>query len=382
MLNSVRTPRSLRTGAACFIAAWCAGANMKPRPSLSIACPVSAGVSAMLAPSASSTSALPEDDDTERPMCFATFAPAAAATNAAQVDTLKVCARVAAGAAGVDQVAVVRDLHLRGQLAHHLRRGGDFADGLLLHAQADDEAGDLRRAELAAHDLAHDVQHLVVEHLAVLHRALDRLGDGDLLHASGSLDEILQQLVPVLGEQRLRMELHAFDREAAVAQAHDLAILGLGADLEAGGQRRALDDQRVIAGGDELIFDAGENPRAIMADARSLAVHHLLRAHHLAAERLADGLVAEAHAEDRNAPGQALDGLQRDPRLVRRARAGRQDQVGGRHGFDAFHRQFVIAHHAHFGTELAEVLHQVEGKRIVVVDHQNHDVGIQLILLT
>ena len=65
---------------------------MKPMPSVLIARPVSAGVSAMFAPSASSTSALPEDEDTERPMCFATRAPAAAATNAAQVDTLKVCA--------------------------------------------------------------------------------------------------------------------------------------------------------------------------------------------------------------------------------------------------------------------------------------------------
>jgi len=55
-------------------------------------CPVCCGVSAMLAPSASSTSALPEDDDTERPMCLA-LAPAAAAMKAAQVETLKVCAR-------------------------------------------------------------------------------------------------------------------------------------------------------------------------------------------------------------------------------------------------------------------------------------------------
>ena len=88
----MRTPSSLRTGAACFIAAWWAGANMKPMPSLSRAWPVSAGVSPMCAPSASSTSALPEEEDTERPMCLATLAPAAAATNAAQVEMLKVCA--------------------------------------------------------------------------------------------------------------------------------------------------------------------------------------------------------------------------------------------------------------------------------------------------
>ena len=52
---------------------------MNPRPSSSIASAVCAGVSATCAPSASSTSALPEEEDTERPMCFATFAPAAAA---------------------------------------------------------------------------------------------------------------------------------------------------------------------------------------------------------------------------------------------------------------------------------------------------------------
>src|SRR5881628_29463 len=55
-------------------------------------------------------------------------------------------------------------------------------DRFLLHAQPDDEPRDLRRRELAAHDLAHHVQHLVVEHLAVLDGALDRLGDRNLLH--------------------------------------------------------------------------------------------------------------------------------------------------------------------------------------------------------
>ncbi len=46
----------------------------------------------MFAPSASSTSALPDFDDTERPPCLATRAPAAAATNIDAVEMLKVCA--------------------------------------------------------------------------------------------------------------------------------------------------------------------------------------------------------------------------------------------------------------------------------------------------
>src|SRR5205807_854029 len=90
--------------------------------------------------------------------------------------------RVASGAAGIDEMRIVLHLDVGRQLAHHLRRGGDLPDRFLLHAQPDDEPRDLRRRELAAHDLAHHVQHLVVEHLAVLDRALDRLGDRDLLH--------------------------------------------------------------------------------------------------------------------------------------------------------------------------------------------------------
>src|SRR6185436_8441577 len=42
MLKMVRTPSSFLTGAACFIAEWCAGANMNPSPSLLIASPVCA----------------------------------------------------------------------------------------------------------------------------------------------------------------------------------------------------------------------------------------------------------------------------------------------------------------------------------------------------
>src|SRR5688500_11473331 len=110
-----------------------------------------------------------------------------------------------------------------------------------------------------------------------------------------------------------------------------------------------------------------------MSNTRSLAMHHLPRPHHLAAERLADGLVAEAHAEDRHAPGETLDGLKRDAGLVRRAWPRGQNHVRWRQLFDLFHRQLVVAEHAHFGAELSEVLHQVESKRIVVVDHQHHD---------
>ncbi len=74
------------------MAPWKFGANMKPTPTSSMQRATCSGVMLMLTPRASSTSALPDFDDTERPPCLATRAPAAAATKAAAVEMLKVCA--------------------------------------------------------------------------------------------------------------------------------------------------------------------------------------------------------------------------------------------------------------------------------------------------
>ena len=90
MLNSVRTPSSLRTGATFFIAGWWLGANMKPMPTSAMHCAMAAGERLMWMPSCSITSALPDLLETLRPPCLAVLAPAAAATNMAQVEMLKV----------------------------------------------------------------------------------------------------------------------------------------------------------------------------------------------------------------------------------------------------------------------------------------------------
>ena len=65
-------------------------------------------------------------------------------------------------------------------------------------------------------------------------------------------------------------------------------------------QAVALDDQRVIARRLERAVDAAEHACAAVADLGELAVHRQRRAHDLAAEGLADRLMAEADAEDRD----------------------------------------------------------------------------------
>ncbi len=91
MLKIVRTPSSRRTGATFFIAGWWFGANMKPRRNSRMQSATCVAPSMMFAPSASSTSALPDLDDTPRLPCLATVAPAAATTNIDAVEMLKVC---------------------------------------------------------------------------------------------------------------------------------------------------------------------------------------------------------------------------------------------------------------------------------------------------
>src|SRR5262249_46662594 len=48
-----------------------------------------------------------------------------------------------------------------------------------------------------------------------------------------AVQEILEQRVPVLGEDRFGMELHAFDGELAVAHTHHFAVIGSRRHLEA-----------------------------------------------------------------------------------------------------------------------------------------------------
>jgi hypothetical protein len=64
---------------------------MNPSPTSRKDTATSSGEMETLTPSASRTSALPDFDETDRPPCLATRAPAAAATNAAVVEMLKVC---------------------------------------------------------------------------------------------------------------------------------------------------------------------------------------------------------------------------------------------------------------------------------------------------
>jgi hypothetical protein len=128
----------------------------------------------------------------------------------------------------------------------------------------------------------------------------------------------------------------------------------------------------VVAGDGEVLGQAGEDTLARMPYRRGLAVGRLRGAHDLAAEGLGDGLVPEADAEHRHPAAEVANDVHRNAGLVGGTGAGRDDDVIGGEGLDVAHRERVIAEDAQVGAERAEGLGEVIGKRVIVVDHQNH----------
>src|SRR3990170_6526558 len=117
------------------------------------------------------------------------------------------------------------------------------------------------------------------------------------------LQEVAQDVVAHLREDRLRVELHTLDGVAAVAHGHDDAAVGLGGDLQLVlREALALDGQRVVADRLERIGQATEHALALVVYHRRLAVEDLAGARHGAAERLADRLEPQADAQDRHLP--------------------------------------------------------------------------------
>jgi hypothetical protein len=96
---------------------------------------------------------------------------------------------------------------------------------------------------------------------------------GQRAHAGSGPDpadreEIGDHGVAMFGGDAFGVELHAVDRQAGMAEAHRVAVIGAGVDHEAFGH--VLDDQRVIARGGERRGQPGEHAGAVVGDRRVL----------------------------------------------------------------------------------------------------------------
>ena len=140
------------------------------------------------------------------------------------------------------------------------------------------------------------------------------------------------------------MKLHAVNRHGLMPHSHDLSSFVTGDDLEALRQRIRCSDQRMIARYQGLFRQTLEQRLfGIHLDDALLAVHELLRVLDAAAERLADGLMTEAHAEDGDAAAEPAYHFLADARILRIAGTRRKDDMRGVQSLDLTNGERIIA---------------------------------------
>src|SRR5208337_1285860 len=123
----------------------------------------------------------------------------------------------------------------------------------------------------------------------------------------------------------------------------------------------------------ERVRQLSKNPCPPMLDFAGLPVKQFRRAHNLPAKRRSNRLMPKAHPKNRNLPRQFLDKLHRNARLLRRARPGRNHNPLRLALGNLLHVDAVVAMYFHLAAQFAQILRQVIGERIVVVQKQNHD---------
>ena len=290
--------------------------------------PTASGSRSTLTPSASSTSAEPDFEVAERLPCLATAQPAAAATRAAVVETLKV--------EGPPPVPAVSTRSARlgvdrgGERAHRPRQADQLGDRLPLRPQGDQEGAGLDRLGPPFHDLGEHGRGVVGGQVLARADRVDRAADDVVRHRdrpSPSSRKFASRCLPCgvstdsgwnwtpsAGSSRWRAPI--------------TTLAEVGGQFELVGEV-GVGDQRVVAAGDHRGRQAGVDRPAVVLDLGVLAVDRLAL-DDLAAEDLDHRLVAEADAEHRRAGlGEGADRRRRRS-PPRRACRGRARRRGGR----------------------------------------------------
>jgi hypothetical protein len=83
-------------------------------------------------------------------------------------------------------------------------------------------------------------------------------------------------------------------------------------------------------------------------------------------------LMPETNTQQWNFSGKVFDHRNGDPGLIRCARPWRDNNFFWIQGLYFLNRYLVVAFYQHISTQLPHVLHDVVGKRVVIIDHQQH----------
>ena len=274
-----------------------------------------------------------------------------------------------AGAARVQEIARRRQRRL---LAPQDRRAaGDLGRGVSLGVQRHQEAGDLRGVEVAVGQLLHELGGLLLRQVGAGRHPVQQ--PRHVERFAFVVEKVRQQSPPMIGSDRFRVKLHALHDAPFMPDAHDLAVRRPGGDGEPVRHRLRVEHQRMVAGEDRRRRYAAKHAAPVGGYRVGLAVHDRLRLDDTPSEGGADRLMAQADAQDRDLAGEPPDRRQAHAGLLRAARAGRDDDPRRPQRGDPVDVDPVVAVHADLLIgELRQVLEQVVGKRVVVVDQHVH----------
>src|ERR1700734_841320 len=310
-------------------------------PASLMQCPICSGLRSILTPSAASTSAAPDFDDKARLPCLATGTPAPATMKAAQVEMLNepeasppvpTTSMASAGATTpsiLPRIAVTAPV-ISSTVSPRTRKAINrppICEGVtspdIMLSNASNAASRLSAAPVATCPMS-----ALISTMASMHPARPAAAGGGVPIRS-EVEEVLQDQVAVLGGDAFGVELDAVHRQGAMLKGHDQAVRRLRGDREIAGHRGAIDHQGMVTRRLEWAVDAAEHALALVAHLGELAVHGQGRAHDVAAEGLADRLVAEADAEHRNGRRGLVDQVEADAGIIGGAGPRRQhDRIG------------------------------------------------------
>ena len=187
-------------------------------------------------------------------------------------------------------------------------------------------------------------------------------------------EEVRHQRGPMLGQDRLGMELDAVDRAVPVLQSHDGAVAAPGDHPQR--IEQAGDGERVVPDGRETLRQSTEESGPVVLDGVNLAVCRLGHGDG-AAEGLRDALVAQADAQDRSVG--APDQFQVHPEVGGAcgvAGPGRDHDVRESGPQYRLEVEAVVLHDGGLHADhLRDEPHDVVGVRVVVVDDENARTG-------
>src|SRR5579883_747442 len=188
----------------------------------------------------------------------------------------------------------------------------------------------------------------------------------------GFREEVAQQVFANRGQDGFRVKLHATDGKEAMPQTHNQPAVAFSDDFQRNGQRRAFNDEAVIARRCEVLRQPAKDAALRMVNLRRFAMHRRRRTHHPPAEHFTDALMPQANAKRGDARPQAFDDGVRDACLTRRAGSRRNDDLIGSQRFSLLQRDLIVAIDLHLCAQFSEILVEVVGEAVVVVYQQEH----------